>query len=91
MGATKRDILRQFFAESAMLTIVSGILGLGFGVGICAVMSAVPLPDIVPHPVVSVISIIASVLTLSLITVTAGMYPAQRAAEMTPVESLRYE
>jgi putative ABC transport system permease protein len=91
MGATKRDILRQFFAESAMLTVVSGILGLGFGVGVCAVMSAVPLPEIVPHPVVSLISIIASILTLSLITVTAGMYPAQRAAEMTPVESLRYE
>jgi len=91
MGATKRDILRQFFAESAMLTIVSGILGLSFGVGVCAAMSVVPLPDIVPHPIVSPISIIASVLTLSLITVTAGMYPAQRAAEMTPVESLRYE
>ena len=34
MGATKRDILRQFFAESAMLTVVSGILGLTFGMGI---------------------------------------------------------
>jgi ABC-type lipoprotein release transport system permease subunit len=31
------------------------------------------------------------VFTLSLITLTAGMYPAQRAAEMTPVDSLRYE
>lgn len=91
IGATKRDILRQFFAESAMLTIVSGVLGLGFGVGVCAAMSVVPLPDIVPHPIVSPISIVASVLTLSLITVTAGMYPAQRAADMTPVESLRYE
>jgi len=91
MGATKRDILRQFFAESAMLTIVSGILGLSFGVGVRAAMSAVPLPDFVPHPIISTISIVASVLTLSLITVTAGMYPAQRAAEMTPVESLRYE
>ena len=91
MGATKRDIMRQFFAESAMLTIASGIAGFSFGMGICIALSALPLPDFVPHPIVSWISIVASILTLSLITVTAGMYPAQRAAEMTPVESLRYE
>ena len=91
MGATKRDILRQFFAESAMLTIVSGILGLTFGVGLCVAVKIVPLPDFVPHPIVSAISVVISILTLSLITVTAGMYPAQRAADMTPVESLRYE
>ena len=91
MGATKRDILRQFFAESAMLTIVSGILGLTFGIGTCIAIEVVPLPDFVPHPIISPISIVVSILTLSLITVTAGMYPAQRAADMTPVESLRYE
>ena len=91
MGATKRDILRQFFAESAMLTLVSGILGLSVGIGICVAMVVVPLPDFVPHPIVSPISIVISILTLSLITVTAGMYPAQRAADMQPVESLRYE
>jgi len=91
MGATKRDILRQFFAESAMLTVASGILGLTFGMGTCVALEALPLPDFVPHPIVSWISIVASILTLSLITVTAGMYPAQRAADMTPVESLRYE
>ncbi|HTR67139.1 MAG TPA: ABC transporter permease [Terriglobales bacterium] len=91
LGATRRDILRQFFAESAILTVVSGALGLGFGIGLCVVLSVLPLPDFVPHPVVSVIAIVASVLTLSLITLTAGMYPAQRAAEMVPVESLRYE
>jgi putative ABC transport system permease protein len=91
LGATNRDILRQFFAESAMLTVVSGLLGFGFGVGTCIALGALPLPDFVPHPIVSPISIIASILTLSLITVTAGVYPAQRAAEMTPVESLRHE
>jgi putative ABC transport system permease protein len=91
MGATKRDILRQFFAESAMLTVVSGCIGLAFGVGTCVAMTAVPLPDFVPHPIISPISIVLSIFTLSLITVTAGMYPAQRAADMTPVESLRYE
>jgi len=91
MGATKRDILRQFFAESAMLTVVSGVLGLSVGLGTCTAMTVVPLPDFVPHPIISPVSIVISILTLSLITVTAGMYPAQRAADMTPVESLRYE
>jgi len=91
LGATKRDILRQFFAESAMLTVLSGILGLSVGMGTCAAMEALPLPDFVPHPIVSWISIVLSILTLSLITVTAGVYPAQRAADMTPVESLRHE
>jgi putative ABC transport system permease protein len=91
MGATRRDIVRQFFAESAMLTVVSGLLGLSFGMGTCIAMGALPLPDFVPHPIISPISIVVSILTLSLITVTAGVYPAQRAAEMTPVESLRHE
>ena len=91
MGATRNDIMRQFFAESAILTVVSGVLGLSAGSGLCAVMAAIPLPDFVPHPIISGASIVASVLTLSVITLTAGMYPAQRAAEMTPVDSLRYE
>jgi putative ABC transport system permease protein len=91
IGATQNDILRQFFAESAMLTIVSGTLGLVVGVGLCLALKALPLPDFVPHPVISPISIVASLATLSLITFTAGMYPAQRAAEMEPVDSLRYE
>jgi putative ABC transport system permease protein len=91
VGATSADILRQFFAESALLTVVSGGLGMAFGVGTCVALSLVPLPDFVPHPIISPISVVLSILTLSLITATAGTYPAQRAAEMTPVESLRYE
>jgi len=91
LGATRSDILRQFFAESAILTVVSGALGLTFGVILCIAMAAVPLPDFVPHPIISGASIAASVLTLSVITLAAGMYPAQRAAEMTPVDSLRFE
>ena len=91
VGATSGDILRQFFAESALLTVVSGSLGLAFGIGTCVALGALPLPDFVPHPIISAISVVLSILTLSLITLTAGVYPAQRAAEMTPVESLRYE
>ena len=91
IGATRADILRQFFAESAMLTVVSGALGLTFGMGACLALAGLPLPDFVPHPVISAISVVVSLVTLSLITLTAGMYPAQRAADMTPVDSLRYE
>jgi putative ABC transport system permease protein len=91
LGATARDIRNQFFAESATLMLMSGALGLGLGLGICLVVSNVDLPDIVPHPVISPLAIIASLLTLGLITVGAGMYPAQRAAALSPIECLRQE
>jgi putative ABC transport system permease protein len=91
IGARDRDIMRQFFAESATLTTISGFLGFATGVGFCALVSALPVPDFFPKPSVSPTSIIASVLTLGVVTVASGMYPARRAAELTPVESLRYE
>ncbi len=91
IGATRADILRQFFTESAALTAASGLLGYLVGVGMCVAMQHLPLPDFVPHPIISWSSIVASILTLSAVTVTAGMYPAQRAAEMVPVDSLRHE
>jgi len=91
LGATKRDITRQFFSESATLTLFSGIVGYFVGVGICVLLQAAPLPDFVPKPIVSPIAIAASLITLSLITFNAGMYPANRAAELDPVECLRYE
>ena len=91
VGATKADITNQFFAESAVITALSGFLGYCFGVGICVVMAHVPLPEIVPAPIVSPAAVITSLITLSIITVSAGMYPARRAAEMDPVQCLHYE
>ncbi|MGC2173576.1 MAG: ABC transporter permease [Candidatus Sulfotelmatobacter sp.] len=91
LGATADDIRKQFFAESAALMMVSGAIGLGVGVGVCFAMNQLPLPDFVPHPVISPVAIVASLLTLGLITVGAGMYPAQRAAALSPIECLRQE
>jgi putative ABC transport system permease protein len=89
LGATAVDIRRQFLTESAIITLVSGSLGLLCGIGICLIMRLVPLPDFVPHPVISTTAVIASLLTLAAITVSAGAYPAIRAANLTPIECLR--
>jgi putative ABC transport system permease protein len=91
LGATYTDIRSQFFAESAVLTLISGVIGFSVGVGICYTMQNVPLPDFIPAPEISTSAVLASILTLGLITMTAGMYPAARAASKEPVECLRYE
>jgi putative ABC transport system permease protein len=91
IGATKLDILNQFFAESVVITALSGLIGYCVGVGICILMNAAPLPDVVPKPVISPAAVVGSLLTLSLITISAGMYPARRAAELEPIQCLHYE
>ncbi len=91
LGATAVDIKRQFLVESAIITIVSGVVGLLVGVGICLLMRLIPLPDFIPHPVISPLAIIASLTTLTAITLFAGTYPAMRAANLSPMECLRTE
>jgi putative ABC transport system permease protein len=93
MGATAADIRRQFFAESATLTAISGFVGLCLGLGVCMGMQALKmkLPDFIPSPVISPGAILASMITLAVITVTAGMYPAEKAAALSPIDCLRYE
>jgi putative ABC transport system permease protein len=89
LGATAVDIRRQFFVESAIISLVSGATGLFCGVGICMLLRFIPLPDFIPHPVISTAAVLASLVTLAAITLGAGMYPAVRAAALTPMECLR--
>jgi len=91
IGAKAIDIRHQFLAESAIITIVSGVTGLVLGIGTCLLLRFVPLPDFVPHPVISSTAIIASLVTLTAITLFAGTYPALRAANLSPIECLRAE
>jgi putative ABC transport system permease protein len=91
LGATAADIRNQFFAESAALMSISGFIGLTIGLGFCLTIRNLPMPDFIPHPIISPVAIGASLLTLGAITLGAGMYPAQRAAELSPIECLRQE
>jgi putative ABC transport system permease protein len=87
LGATQGEILWQFLVEAATLTLVGGAVGMILGGGLAfAVSHLTPVPAQVP-PLAIVVALAASILT----GVVFGIVPAQRAARMDPVESLRYE
>jgi putative ABC transport system permease protein len=89
LGATAKDIRRQFLTEAAIITLVSGGLGLFCAFSIIAAFRLITLPPFIPRPVVSPIAVVSALTTLAAITVGAGMYPAVRAASLTPIECLR--
>ncbi|MGI8782054.1 MAG: ABC transporter permease [Acidobacteriota bacterium] len=91
VGATPRNILWQFFSEGLLLTLLSGSLGFGAGVGLCKLVNLLPMPERFVGMVVTWQTAAFAVVALTLIGVAASTYPAQRAAKLAPVEALRYE
>jgi len=87
MGAKKRDIIFQFLSETLLLTLSGGILGICLG-------SAIPF--LVTHfgqmrTVITTGSLILAFGISAAVGITFGLYPAIRAANMDPIESLRHE
>lgn len=92
LGARKRDILIQFLTESSLLSLIGGIVGIFLGwliafvVGQIAARSGTPL-----DPAIGVDSILLATLFSAAVGLFFGIYPANRAAKLEPVEALRYE
>lgn len=87
LGARKRDVLSQFLIETMLLCLLGGLLGTTFGLLIARVIAWVtPLPAS-SRPIVALVGFVVS----SLLGLIAGMYPARRAAELSPIDALRYE
>jgi putative ABC transport system permease protein len=92
LGARKRDILIQFLAESLLLSLLGGIIGILFGWLIAFVVEKVAIASGTPfHPVVGLNAILLATLFSAAVGLFFGIYPASRAANLEPVEALRYE
>jgi putative ABC transport system permease protein len=87
IGASRREILWQFLIEAGVLTTVGGSIGVLAGLGLArGASSALAFPFVLPLGWIAI-----AVLVSAGIGLVFGLYPANRAARLDPIESLRYE
>ncbi|PYQ86543.1 MAG: hypothetical protein DMG03_06745, partial [Acidobacteria bacterium] len=91
LGATTGNIQRQFFLEGFFLTMMSGGAGMLLAIGLCQLVNLAPMPARFSGMIISWQTALVSLLMLVAIGVVTSTYPARRAAELPPVEALRFE
>jgi len=92
LGARKRDILNQFLTESSLLSFLGGMIGLLLGWLISFIVGQIAAANNAPFtPVVGLDAILLATIFSAAIGLFFGIYPANRAAGLEPVEALRYE
>ena len=87
LGARKKVILAQFLTEAAVLTSLGGLIGVGAGIGLAYLIA-----DVAQVPVaISGVAIVISVAFSMVIGIIFGFIPSVKAANLNPIDALRYE
>ena len=92
LGARKRDILVQFLTESSLLSLFGGLIGIAFGWLISFIVEKVAIASGTPfYPRIGLDAVLLATIFSAAVGLFFGIYPANRAANLEPVEALRYE
>ncbi len=95
VGAKKSYIIFQFIFESLLLAFTGGLIGFLVSVGVVKLLWMIPAQDgamqFLGRPLLSTSVIFVSISLLAFIGLFAGVFPARKAANVNPVEALRYE
>ena len=92
VGAHKSDILIQFLTESSVLSLIGGLIGILLGWAIAMVVGQIANANNAPiNPTIGLDIVLIATLFSTAVGLFFGLYPANRAANLEPVEALRYE
>ena len=87
IGGRGVDIMMQFLMESILLSVIGGVIGILLGLGASSLVSSIMNWPVVVMPS----AVILSFITCTAIGVFFGWYPARKAANLDPIDALRYE
>ena len=88
VGAQRRDILQQFLIEAVVLALAGGTIGVALALAATS-LASLALPDL--SPTVQLSSVALATIISAAIGIFFGLYPANRAAALNPIDALRYE
>lgn len=92
LGAKKLDILSQFLIESSLMSLVGGVLGIVFGWALTVVVGQIAKAnDLLLDPAITINAVLLATLFSAAVGLFFGIYPANRAAQLEPIEALRTE